>query len=95
MGDVSRSEPDDEDDEAVGDEEEADEADEEVDEVERRASEMFANVVRPQFGSTSRARLLICVVIESRLDAAFWAPLLLFMLRSWASNCVSSSSSSS
>lgn len=49
------------------DEEEVDE----VEEVERRASEMLARVVRPQFGSTSSARLLICVVMLSRLFS--WA----------------------
>lgn len=55
-------------------------------ELERRAREMFAKVVRPQFGSTSSARLLICVVMLWRREAAFcwsacepescWLPLL-------------------
>lgn len=45
-----------------------DEVEDDDDEVDRRASEMLARVVRPQFGSTSRARLLIWVVIESRLE---------------------------
>ena len=49
----------------------AEELDEEVEEaleVDRRAKDMLASVVRPQFGSTSKARLLICVVILSRLE---------------------------
>lgn len=44
-----------------------DEAAEDEDDVDSRASDMLAKVVRPQFGSTSRARLLIWVVILSRL----------------------------
>lgn len=52
-------------DEDEDDEEEEDEEDED-ELVERRASEMLANVVRPQFGSTSSARLPICVVRLSR-----------------------------
>ena len=44
-----------------------DEAVEDDDDVDRRARDMLANVVRPQFGSTSRAKLLIWVVILSRL----------------------------
>lgn len=39
--------------------------------VDRRASDMLARVVRPQLGSTSSAKLLICVVILSRRAAAF------------------------
>lgn len=52
----------------LANDEATEEAEEELDEdeVERRASEMLANVVRPQFGSTSSARLPICVVILSR-----------------------------
>lgn len=49
VGDVSNSEAD----EDEEDEEEEDEL------VESLASEMFAKVVRPQFGSTSSAKLLI------------------------------------
>lgn len=43
--------------------------DEAAEDVDRRASEMFASVVRPQLRSTSSAKLPICVVKLSRLDA--------------------------
>lgn len=48
--------------EEVGEVRRSEAAEEEL-EVDRRAREMFASVVRPQFGSTSRARLLIWVVM--------------------------------
>lgn len=55
-------EDDDEDTDEVDDvEEEDDNAEELEDGVDNLAREMFAKVVRPQFGSTSKARLLICV----------------------------------
>lgn len=64
VGEVSKSEADDDD----GDKEDEDD-DEEL--VESLAKEIFASVVRPQFGSTSSAKLLICVVILCLLELLF------------------------
>lgn len=66
--------------EAPEDNDEEDEEEDEDDEeelVESLAKDIFASVVRPQLGSTSSAKLLICVVMLC-LRELFWLSLLLF-----------------
>lgn len=54
-----------------------------LDELDRRASDMLASVVRPQLGSTSSARLLIWVVMLSRL----MAPVVMGFWWAWMTAC--------